>query len=100
MVRLDAFPDGGISRVRLWGRIDAAARAEAGLRWFNSLPSTQAMAVAMRQGQSKEQATLIASHRPLRGSSPASVVDSLTSRLPQEAQATISASLQEMLGGA
>nr|WP_309402295.1 hypothetical protein [Aminobacter niigataensis]WMD00234.1 hypothetical protein RAR13_28090 [Aminobacter niigataensis] len=28
-VRLDAFPDGGISRVRLWGAVDAAARRTA-----------------------------------------------------------------------
>ena len=100
LVRLDAFPDGGISRVRLWGHVDAAARAEAGLRWFNALPSTQATAVLLQQGHSKEQSALVASHRPLRGSSPAAVVDSLASRLPQEAHATISASLEEILGGA
>jgi allantoicase len=100
LVRLDAFPDGGISRVRLWGHVHAAARTEAGLRWFNALPSTQATAVLLQQGHSKEHSALVASHRPLRGSSTASVVDSLASRLPQEAHATISAGLEEILGGA
>lgn len=44
-VRLDAFPDGGISRLRLWGQVDALSRATAGFEWFNSLPGSQAMAV-------------------------------------------------------
>ena len=100
LVRLDAFPDGGISRVRLWGRIDAAARAEAGLRWFNSLPAAQATAVLLHKGQSVEQATQIASHRPLRGSSPAAVIDALTSKLPAGANVTAAASIEEILSGA
>jgi allantoicase len=97
-VRIDAFPDGGMSRVRLWGRVDTAARAEAGLRWFNSLPSPQAIAVLLRQAGSKEQATLIASHRPLRGSSLTAVVDILASRLLQDIDATTYASLEEIVG--
>jgi allantoicase len=100
VVRLEAFPDGGISRVRLWGHADKAARAEAGLRWFNSLPFSQATAVLLRQGHSKEQATLIADHRPLRGSSRVAVIGTLASLLPKEAHATTSASLEEILGGA
>jgi allantoicase len=39
MVRLDAIPDGGLSRVRLIGSIEAKARRAAGYRWFNSLPA-------------------------------------------------------------
>src|SRR5262249_25565049 len=39
MVRLDAIPDGGLSRVRLIGSIEAKARRAAGYQWFNSLPS-------------------------------------------------------------
>jgi allantoicase len=42
LVRLDAFPDGGLSRVRLIGTIDGEARRAAGYRWFNSLPPGQA----------------------------------------------------------
>src|SRR5262249_37755461 len=41
-LRLDAFPDGGISRLRVIGTIDPAARVGAGLRWLNSLPADQA----------------------------------------------------------
>jgi allantoicase len=38
-VRLDAFPDGGLSRVRLIGHLTPKARRAAGYRWFNSLPA-------------------------------------------------------------
>ena len=41
-VRLDAFPDGGLSRLRVVGRVGPAARRRAGYRWFNSLPLNQA----------------------------------------------------------
>jgi len=41
-VRLDAYPDGGLSRIRLLGRLTRAARRAAGYRWFNSLPAPQA----------------------------------------------------------
>ena len=43
-VRLDAFPDGGLSRLRVLGDVAPAARAEAAFRWFNSLPARQARA--------------------------------------------------------
>ncbi len=33
-VRLDAYPDGGLSRVRMIGSIDAETRRRAGLTWF------------------------------------------------------------------
>ncbi len=49
-VRLDAFPDGGISRVRLWGEVDAAALAEAAERWFMALPTSQARAALTAHG--------------------------------------------------
>jgi len=40
-VRLDAYPDGGLSRVRLIGHLTQEARRAAGHRWFNSLPAPQ-----------------------------------------------------------
>jgi allantoicase len=43
--RLDVFPDGGVSRLRLPGVLTSAARAELGLAWFASLPSGQAAGV-------------------------------------------------------
>jgi allantoicase len=42
-IRLDAFPDGGISRLRVIGRVSPAARLDAGYRWFNALPAGQAV---------------------------------------------------------
>ena len=44
-VRLDVFPDGGMARLRLWGRPTAAGRAALGRRWFDALPDVQALEV-------------------------------------------------------
>jgi allantoicase len=64
-VRLDAIPDGGLSRVRLIGSIDAAARSAAGYRWFNSLPAPQALRCLAETGISPDLATEIEQQRPL-----------------------------------
>ncbi len=65
MVRLDAFPDGGLSRVRLIGRIDAAARRAAGYRWFNSLPAVQAVQCLADTGLPADLAADLVARRPL-----------------------------------
>jgi allantoicase len=65
MVRLDAIPDGGLSRVRLIGSIEAKARRAAGYRWFNSLPVAQAVRCLVGTGMSPDLATDIESQRPL-----------------------------------
>lgn len=64
-VRLDAFPDGGLSRVRVIGSIDPAARRAAGYRWFNSLPASQAMTVLADAGLSAAPAADLLVQRPL-----------------------------------
>lgn len=64
-IRLDAYPDGGISRVRLWGKVDAAARRAAGYRWFNALPTGQARQVLTEQGVSVDLAERLIGARPL-----------------------------------
>jgi allantoicase len=64
-VRLDAFPDGGLSRVRLIGRIDPAARRAAGYRWFNSLPAAQAVRCLTDAGMDPGLAAAAAGRRPL-----------------------------------
>jgi allantoicase len=64
-VRLDAFPDGGISRVRLIGVVDAAARRAAGYEWFNTLPDGQAAQCLTAAGLAPEQAADVLSQRPL-----------------------------------
>lgn len=49
-VRLEAFPDGGLARVRLFGRVSVAGRRAAGLRWLESLPREQAAVVLSAAG--------------------------------------------------
>jgi allantoicase len=55
-VRLDVFPDGGMARLRLWGRPTAAGRAALGRRWFTALPDVQALQVLGAIGVPPEQA--------------------------------------------
>jgi allantoicase len=64
-VRVDAFPDGGLSRVRVIGRIDPAARRRAGHRWFNALPTDQAIGCLMDTGVPPDVASEVADQRPL-----------------------------------
>ena len=64
-VRLDAFPDGGLSRVRLIGSIEAEARRAGGYRWFNSLPVTQAVQCLVGTGMGPDLAADVAERRPL-----------------------------------
>jgi allantoicase len=66
-VRLDAYPDGGISRVRLWGKVDPAARRAAGYRWFDALPTGQARQVLAERGVSGDLAEQVIAARPLNG---------------------------------
>lgn len=64
-VRIDAFPDGGLSRVRVIGGISPAARSRAGYRWFNSLPQGQAVRCLADAGLSPDLAVKITAQRPL-----------------------------------
>ena len=64
-IRLDAFPDGGISRVRVIGSIEPAARRRAGYRWFNSLPTNQAMVCLVAGGLRGDAAAELVRRRPL-----------------------------------
>ena len=63
-VRLDAFPDGGLSRVRSIASIDAQARRAAGFRSFHSL-LTAGRALLVGTGIQPEAAAEIAGQRPL-----------------------------------
>ena len=85
-IRLDAFPDGGISRVRVMGSIEPAARRKAGYRWFNSLPSNQAVVCLAAAGLSADAAAQLVGRRPMpetwlddrRGEAKPSAVQELT----------------------
>ena len=48
--RLDAYPDGGMARLRLWGRLSAAGRSRLGRTWFDALPDAQTAAVLAAAG--------------------------------------------------
>lgn len=41
-VRIDVFPDGGLARLRLTGRLTAAGQDALALRWFHALPADEA----------------------------------------------------------
>jgi allantoicase len=66
-VRLDAYPDGGLSRVRLIGHLTPQARRAAGLRWFNSLPAAQAIQCLTGAGIDPDRAAQVTGQRPLTG---------------------------------
>ena len=72
-VRVDAYPDGGISRIRVVGRVGPAARAAAGRRWWNALPDQQVREVLASSGMSAAGAEALFAGRPvsLQGPSPA-----------------------------
>jgi allantoicase len=50
LVKVEAFPDGGLSRVRIIGHVDPAARASAGWTWWHALPDPHAAEVLAALG--------------------------------------------------
>jgi allantoicase len=72
-VRLDVFPDGGMARLRLWGRPTAAGRAALGRRWFDALPDVQALEVLGSIGLPPQEAGRLVGARPVSGGLPAPV---------------------------
>jgi allantoicase len=66
-VRLDVFPDGGMARLRLWGRPTAEGRAELGRRWFDALPDVQALEVLGALRLDPAEAGRLVASRPLPG---------------------------------
>ncbi|WP_324275336.1 hypothetical protein [Blastococcus brunescens] len=72
-VRLDVFPDGGMARLRLWGRPTPAGRAALGRRWFDALPDVQALEVLGAAGVTPQVAGQVVGARPLAGELPVEV---------------------------
>jgi allantoicase len=64
-VRMDIHPDGGMARLRLHGTLTGTGRRDVVLRWFNRLPTTQAIAVLALADQSPADAAALAAARPL-----------------------------------
>jgi allantoicase len=65
-VRLDAYPDGGLARLRLYATLAPDVLGALAMRWFNALPEAQARQVITEAGEVSRAAAdgLIAS-RPL-----------------------------------
>jgi allantoicase len=72
-VRLDVLPDGGMARLRLWGRPSPAGRAFLGRRWFDALPDVQALEVLRSVGLPPEEAGRLVGRRPVTGPYPLAV---------------------------
>jgi allantoicase len=49
-VRMDVYPDGGMARLRLWGRPSVAAVEQLTKRWYGSLPEEQAARALAESG--------------------------------------------------
>ncbi|WP_078860617.1 allantoicase [Streptomyces rubellomurinus] len=64
-VRINVYPDGGLARLRLTGRLTEAGRAALALRWFNALPAAEAEAALTAAGLADGEAAALAAARPL-----------------------------------
>ena len=64
-VRVDAYPDGGISRIRVVGHVDPVARSTAGRLWWNALPEQQAEEVLTAAGVPAGGAAALVGDRPV-----------------------------------
>jgi allantoicase len=87
-VRLDAFPDGGLSRVRLIGHLTPQSRRAAGYRWFNSLSAPQAIQCLTAAGIDPDRAADLAARRPLTEGTVAVSHPALASMLEGEPRCT------------
>ncbi len=63
-VRFQIYPDGGVSRLRLFGRAEIAADRAKSLKRFNGLPRQRAIRALLDCCGSKKWAAQMAEHRP------------------------------------
>jgi allantoicase len=63
-VRLAIYPDGGVSRLRVFGRVSDDGWGRWGLRWLNALPAEQAEGELLACCGSREWAARVAAERP------------------------------------
>ncbi len=64
-VRLDAYPDGGMARLRVHGAPTPAGRQALGLRWFNTVAEHTAVAALVAAGIDADVAAAAAAARPV-----------------------------------
>jgi allantoicase len=80
-VRLEAMPDGGLSRLRVIATPDAVGRRALGITWWNTLPAVQLSAILTGAGVAAQEADGLVRRRPLtesavpQGSAPGSAAD-------------------------
>jgi allantoicase len=70
-VRFNVYPDGGVARLRLVGRLTESGRAALALRWFDALPAAEAEAALRDAGLTAAEAGALAAARPLAGAAEA-----------------------------
>ena len=81
-VRLAIHPDGGVSRLRVFGKVSDRGWRQWGLRWLNSLPPEQAESELLACCGSREWAARMAAERPFTGADAlASSADEIWERL-------------------
>jgi len=90
-VRLDAFPDGGLSRLRVLGFVDPLARRRAGYQWFNALSAGHARACLQLAGVTPTTVEQVLKSRPLS----LDWLRSRSSKFPAEGDAALLARLLE-----
>ncbi|WP_405010671.1 allantoicase [Kitasatospora sp. NBC_01539] len=64
-VTINVYPDGGLARLRLTGRLTDEGRAALALRWLNALPAAEAEAALTGAGLDAAEATALTAARPL-----------------------------------
>lgn len=64
-VRINVYPDGGLARLRLTGRLTEDGRAALALRWFDALPAAEAAAALTGAGLNAAEAAALTASRPL-----------------------------------
>ncbi|MER5639501.1 allantoicase [Kitasatospora sp. NPDC002227] len=64
-VRINVYPDGGLARLRLTGKLTEAGRAALALRWFNALPAREAATALVEAGLEAPEAAALTAARPL-----------------------------------
>ena len=62
--RLSIFPDGGVSRLRLWGQASREGREEVGMRFFDALPVSEAVGELVACCSCRAWAERVAGRRP------------------------------------
>jgi allantoicase len=65
-VRLEALPDGGLSRLRVIATPDAVGRRALGITFWNTLPATQLSGILTASGVPVPTADALVRQRPLK----------------------------------